>query len=175
MRIHTKEPVLFHTDVRPLDAVGQKLQPLDFVIIDKIPEHYYIDPDFASLIKYGGCYGMVTYNHETPYYFDNKDHLGWISPDGHSVCVVSRRIETGVLLEYDFWLSASTLRKIPFNYLLAAAFVSYPLHLEDVELGPEHLIAEGVEPFEKIKAVLETPYENLVKAHGEVAKLIGVV
>lgn len=176
MRIHTKEPVLFHTEVRPLDVVGQKLQPFDFVIIDKIPEPYYADPDFASLKHYAGCYGMVTYYHDTPYYFDNKDHLGWISPDGISVCVISRRIDAaGVLLESDFWLEASTLTKVPFNYLLAAAFGSYRLYLEDSELGPEDMIVEGVEPFEKIKAVLEAPYETLVKAHDEIAKHLGAI
>jgi hypothetical protein len=173
-RIHTKEPILFHTNVRPQDAFGQKLQPFDFVIIGKIPEPNYMDPDFASLKEYEGCYGMVVYSGDTPYNFGDKNHLGWISPDGQYVCVISRRVEMDTLLAWDFWLPASTLRKIPFNYPLAAAFASYRLFLEDNELGPEFMIVEGTEPFEKIKAVLQAPYNTLVKAHHEIAKLLAV-
>jgi hypothetical protein len=163
----------FHTDVRPLDCKGNKLQPLDFVIIGEIPEYYYAEEGVEALANYSGKYALVTYiDNDSPYYVKEKNWLGWINPRGNQVHVVSRRIGEGKLCEYDFWLDASTLTKIPYNYLLAAAFASYPIVLSDLDLGNHHFVVQGMEQFERIKSILQAPYDTLVKAQNEVAKFL---
>jgi hypothetical protein len=163
----------FHTDVRPLDSKGSKLQPLDFVVIGEIPKYYYADEGTETLVSYSGKYALVTYiDNHSPYYVKEKNWIGWTNPSGSQVHVRSRRICDGKLCEYDFWLDAFTLTKIPYNYLLAAAFASYPIVLDDLNLGNHHFVVQGMEQFERIKEILEAPYDALVKAHNEVAKLL---
>ncbi|MFT3987439.1 hypothetical protein [Aestuariivirga sp.] len=157
----------FHTTLRPLDRNGRLLQPLDLVILGSIPEHYWSDPDFRGLQDYGGKYGMVVYfDRNTPFDFGRKDHLGWVSPDGANVCVLTTKIADDAVYPLEFWLPANTLAKIPYNTFIANLFADYPWLMGDEDGPGDHpFIVRGMEQFEHIERILNTPYEALTAAH----------
>src|SRR5436190_9028072 len=153
----------------PIDKKGQELKPLDLVIVGEIPEHYYsdIDPESAVVLKgYQGKYGLITYFMHEPFYYDNKNHPGWVSGDGSVVYVESHAVNAGHISTYGFWLPPSTLLKIPDNFLIMNVFSDLPWEMTD-ENGPgsKHFIVEGMERFHTIKRILDTPYEVLAVAH----------
>jgi hypothetical protein len=156
----------FHTSLQPLDSAGASLQPLDLVILGQIPNHYFADPAFQSLRLYEGGYGMISYFGGQPYYFDNKNHPGWVSGDGQFVNVRARRIHKDALFSYDFWVPPKSIRKIPMNVLIMSAFADFPLQMSDDDGPGDHpFVVRGMEQFEFVKRVLHSPYEDLVKAH----------
>ena len=157
----------FHTSVRPFDSKHQKLQPLDLVIIDKVPESDYQEEGFEFIKNYEGKYGLITYyTSSEPYYHDDKNHPGWVSPDGSVVCVWSHAINDRAITSWDFWLPPENLTRIPYNFLVMSIFSEFPWQMLDSD-GPSshHFVVEGMEQFAYIKRILETPYEVLVDAH----------
>ncbi|NJO55450.1 MAG: hypothetical protein HC834_02815 [Rhodospirillales bacterium] len=87
---------VYHTNITPLEKNGVALKPLDLVVVDQIPEHFWADPEFRQLKDYAGSYGLVTYYGAgtgpscSPWYFDRKGHPGWVMADGSAVNVLCR-------------------------------------------------------------------------------------
>ena len=164
----------FHTALRPPDANGNPLKPFDLVIIGDIPTYYYDEPGCESLRHYGGKYGLVTYfSDNEPFYYGRKDHPGWVSPDGSVVSILSRRVCEDSICSYDFWLSPTTLRKIPYNSIIMNVFTDLVWQMLDDE-GPSdhHFIVRGMEQFEMIERILNTPYDDLARAHDAAMKFV---
>jgi hypothetical protein len=162
----------FHTELRPVDCAGQKLCPLDLVIINDIPRELYSDEGLENLQGYIGKYGLISYFMNQPFYYGKKDHPGWVSGDGSMISVLTRKISKArtdgrnVVTTWDFWLAPKNLTKIPFNSLVMNIFADYPWQMPDDD-GPSdhHFIVEGMEQYAHIERVLNSPYESLVKAH----------
>jgi hypothetical protein len=156
----------FHTSFRPRDMHGKELQPLDLVIVNEIPPHYYNDPDFAALRDYRGCYGLITYFQSEPFFYGKRDSPGWISADSSEVYVLTHRIHEDAVRSYDFWLPTVNLIKIPYNIPIMSVFSEYPWQMQD-DVGPSShdFVVRGMEQFKQIESVLTTPYTELVKAH----------
>ncbi len=164
---------MYHTNKRPRDKNGNTLKPLDLVILGDIPEHYWVDPGFSSLKKYKGCYGLITYEDRdgivyNPYYLGDKNHPGWVNSEGSVVNVLTRRIDMDneAVASWQFWLPPETLQKIPYNALIMNIFAEYPWQMKE-ENGPSDylFIRKGVEEYQYIKKIMETPYKKLVAAH----------
>lgn len=162
---------MYHTDLRPKDRQGEAISPLDIVIIEEVPQHYWADPLFASLKLYSGCYGLITYAEQEageylPYYMEDKSHPGWVSGDGSVVHVLSRRTEGNAILSWDFWVPPKALRKIPYDCLVMNIFVEYPWQMRN-ESGPGStlFVRDGMPEFDYLSKVMKTPYDLLVRAH----------
>jgi hypothetical protein len=171
---------LYHTDLRPLDCNGVPMKPLDLVVINEIPEHYWLDPDFATLRKYGGCYGLITYSNDggieyPPYFLGNRQHPGWVSGDGGVVNVLSHRVtDERDVATGEFWIPPTSLRKIPFNSLIMNIFVEYPWQMgEEDGPGSTFFVREGIPEYEHIKRILETPRAVLEAAHQAAMAVLG--
>lgn len=163
----------FHTSVRPLDSKNQELRPLDLVIIDKVPECHHQEEGLEFIRNYEGKYGLITYFMGQPYYYDKKDHPGWVSSDGTVVCVWSHAIDDGVITAWDFWLPPENLTRIPYNFLIMNIFAEFPWQMRDTDGPSDHnFVVEGMEQFAQIKAIMETPYETLVDAHNAAAAVL---
>lgn len=166
----------FHTELAPTDKLGQPLKPMDLVIIDEIPDHYWVDsgctdPGLYSLKLYAGCYGLVSYAEQDgveylPFFLGNKKHPGWVNGEGNVVHVRSRRSNGEEILSWDFWLPTTTIRKIPYNCLVMNIFVEYPWQMRN-EGGPGStlFVRDGMPEFDYLSKVMKTPYELLVRAH----------
>jgi hypothetical protein len=167
----------FHTKLRPLDSRGEPLKPLDLVIIEAVPEHYWAETGVESLKEYTGQYGLVTYYgvgpHVEPYHFGRKDHPGWVSGDGGVVNVLTRRIDGDAIASCEFWIPPSDLRKIPFNTLIMNVFVEYPWAMGDTD-GPSDclFIRAPLEEFFRIKTILDAPLHVLQSAHDAAMNVI---
>jgi hypothetical protein len=163
---------LYHTDLRPLDYNGSPMKPLDLVVINEVPKHYWEEPEVADLKKFVGLYGLITYANDgeseySPYFRGNKQHPGWVSGDGGVVNVLSHRItEEHDVMTCEFWIPPTSLRKIPFNSLIMNIFVEYPWQMGEVD-GPSStfFVREGIPEYEHIKRILETPLAVLEAAH----------
>jgi hypothetical protein len=163
----------FHTHVRPLDRNGIAMKPLDLVIIDDIPEWYCTDRETAGLKDYAGQYGLITYFVDEPWYGGLRGYPGWVSPNGESLHVVSRRICDDWVSEFDFSLPPSSVRKIPYNVIISAIFADYPCQMTDDDgPGTHPFIIRGMEQFAFIERVLKTPYEELEKAHSAAIRFL---
>jgi hypothetical protein len=167
----------FHTGLRPLDGRGEPLKPLDLVVIEAVPWHYWAEPETETLKQYAGRYGLITYYgvgpHAEPYYYGKKDHPGWVSGDGGVVNVLTRRVAGDEIASYEFWIPPSDLRKIPFNALIMNVFVEYPWQMRDTD-GPSDslFIREPLEEFSRLKTILETPLHVLQAAHDAAMSII---
>ena len=160
---------------RPVDMHGNLLGPLDLVILGEIPEHYYADSDprtAAVLRSYAGCYGLITFEMNERYRNNNKSHPGWVSGDSSAVYVISHAINDNHISAYDFWLSPTTLRKIPFNYLIMNVFADFPWELIEATGSTSHFVSVGTDKYEIIKSILETPYDTLKRAHDAAAHVL---
>ena len=140
--------------------------PFDLVIIGEIPQHYYADPDFETLKEYGGKYGLITYHAGEPFYYGRKEHPGWTSGDGSHIYVESKRVCDDSICSSGFWLPAITVQKIPFNSLIMNIFSEFVWQMADDE-GPSchFFVVRGMKQFALIERILNTSYEELVKAH----------
>lgn len=167
----------FHTKLRPLDGRGEPLKPLDLVIIDAVPKHYWAEEGLEGLKEYAGRYGLITYYGAgptaEPYYFGKKDHPGWVSADGGVVNVATRRVAGDEIASCEFWIPPSDLRKIPFNALIMNVFVEYPWQMGDTD-GPSDslFIREPLEEFTRLKMILDTPLHVLQLAHDAAMSVI---
>lgn len=155
---------------RPLDAVGAELCPLDLVIIRKVPEHYYADPEFASLEDYKGRFGLVTYSAAgkatEPYYAGRHEHPGWVDGTLSHVNVLSRRISVDEIYSYEFWVPVADLLRIPYNSLIMNIFADYPWEMLEEDGPSSHpFLVRGMPQFAHIEMVMTRPYEDLVAAH----------
>lgn len=170
----------YHTLVKPVDVNGKAIKPLDLVVLGDIPEHNWSDKEFRSLKEYAGCYGLVTYHSfgdrvYEPYYNRNNDHPGWVSGDGKTVFVESRKIdaEKNTVISWGFWMPASSLTLIPYNCLIMNIFVEYPWQMQEAD-GPEDylFIREGIPEFDYLKRLIVTPYQKLVEAHNAAMSIL---
>ena len=164
--------VHYHTQARPRDRHGVYLKPLDLVRIVSIPAHNFSDPDFGYLENYVGCYGLVTYFAKETWYFDKKDHPGWVSGDGKYACVLTRRIDGDRITSWEFWLSEGDVEKLPYNSLIMNVFADYPWQLTNDDGSSEMFIVEGMEEFAHIRKILEAPYHCLVDAHHKAMEVL---
>lgn len=156
----------FHTSLRPVDSGGATLKPLDLVIIGDIPEQYWCDPGFESLRDYEGKFGLVTYHMKQPWYYGKKGVPGWVSPTGDWVNVETRKIDSNSVVCFDFILPPSSLTRIPYNSIIMSIFADYPWRMMDDEGPSDHaFVIRGMQPFAFIERVLNTPYEDLERAH----------
>ena len=165
---------LYHTSLRPGDCNGITLKPLDLVVINRLPEHYWQDPIFANLSEFSGCYGLITYSSEgaegvteyQPYFRGNKEHPGWVSGDGSVVNVLSRRISGESVVSCEFWIPPVDLRKIPFNCLIMNVFAEYPWQMAE-SAGPSSrfFVKRGMPEYDYIKMILQRPHSTLEAAH----------
>jgi hypothetical protein len=163
----------FHTSLRPKDQHGIELQPLDLVIVSEIPTHYYADPDFAALRNYRGCYGLITYFRNEPFFYGEKDNPGWLSSDGSEVYVLTHRMGENAVYSFDFWLPTANLVKIPYNIPIMSIFSEYPWQMPDYNGPSSHdFVVRGMEQFRQIELILNTPHDELVKAHDAVAAVL---
>ncbi len=161
----------FHTELMPHDCNGLLLQPMDLVSIGAIPSHYWSDPEFNSLQNFSGGYGLITYYPGSeiefdPYFQGDKDHPGWVSREAKLVYVLSRRIENAHVATCDFWLPPQSLKKLPFNSIIMNIFAQYPWQMREADgPGSELFVSEGMKQFDYLRAIIQTPYSELVKAH----------
>lgn len=171
---------IYHTDERPRDLYGQKLKPLDLVLIEKIPATYWEEEGCEKIKLFEGCYGIINYwtaeKTHSPFYNGLKGNLAWISKDATWVNVATRRhdAEEECFFSYDFWLPAKELSKIPYNSLIMNLFVEYPWDMQEVD-GPssELFIRKGIPEYEYLKKISETPYKDLVTAHNAAMSGLG--
>jgi hypothetical protein len=162
----------YHTDLRPLDCNGSPLKPLDLVVINEVPKHYWKEPEVAHLKKCAGNYGLITYSSEygeeiQPYILGNKRHPGWVNGDCGVVCVMAHLItDEHDVMTCEFWIPPTSLRKIPFNSLIMNIFVEYPWQMGEVD-GPSStfFVRKGIPEYEHIKRIMETPLAVLEAAH----------
>jgi len=170
--------MLYHTNVRPKDLHGEVLQPLDLVIIGEIPDHYLSDADgeeAAILNSYAGRYGLITYYMNEPFFYDKKDHSGWVNPDGTVVYVRSHTVAGDHISSYGFWLSSKSLQKIPYNPIIMNVFADFPWEMtEDSGPGTKHFIRKGMPWFDRLKDIMETPYSELVLAGDAAMRLLRI-
>lgn len=160
-----------YSAVQPLDHSGNRLKPLDLVIIQEVPKHYWLDPEFSSLRLYRGCYGLITYAEQEageylPYYMGNPLHPGWASGDGSAVHVLARRTDGDVIWSWDAWLPPNTLQRIPYNCILMNIFSEYPWQMrEDDGPGSTLFVRKGIPEFDYLNKIMCAPYSTLLLAH----------
>jgi hypothetical protein len=167
----------YHTHLRPEDSEGNSLKPLDIVIIQEVPEHYWQEPDSRNLREFAGCYGLLNYAIEygegQPYHLDNPDHPGWVSRDGSVVRVVSRCLRQTEIVTCEFWLPPRNLKKIQFNSFVLNIFSEYPWQMrEDDGPGSYFFLKSGLSEFEYLKKIMSTPIHVLNEAHMAAMKII---
>jgi hypothetical protein len=160
----------YHTPIRPLDCHGVPLQPLDLVLINSVPSHYWAEVGTSSLREFEGQYGLITYygsdSEYEPYYLGNRAHPGWVSGDGSVVNVRSRRVADDSIMTADFWIPPAALQRLKFNLLIMNIFVEYPWQMREPD-GPSStlFIRRGMQEFDRLEQLLRVPYVEMVAAH----------
>lgn len=144
---------------------------MDIVRLGSIPSHYWSDLDDDSMRKFAGCYGLVTFYPGAATEYDrffagDRKHLGWVSPDGDLIFVLSRRIEDDRIWTGELWVPSRSVVKLPLNVLILNIFAQYPWQVRDAD-GPgcELFVHNGMQEFDHIKNIIEARYEALVEAH----------
>ncbi|MEZ5901202.1 MAG: hypothetical protein R3D51_17110 [Hyphomicrobiaceae bacterium] len=168
----------FYSNTVPKDRYGSVLKPMDLVILGDIPEHYWKDPEFSDLKEFSGCYGLITYfpangpDHEA-FYHGDPNHPGWVSGDGDTIYVLSRRIADGFVVSYDFWMPTNHITRIPFNSLIMNIFSQLPWQIAE-DGATKLFVSKGLREFDYIEKLMGLPYERLVLAHAAAMSLIEV-
>lgn len=168
---------MYHTNLMPLDSRGATLKPLDIVIINSVPSHYWVDHEFSHLKDFEGSYGLITYAGDgvevEPYFNGDKNHPGWVSANGSVVHVLSRRAVGDEIITWDFWIPPGNLKKLPFNTMIMNIFVEYPWQMRcDDGPGSILFIRKGLKEFDFIKIICEAPLDLLEKAHSAAMEIL---
>lgn len=171
---------------RPADCHGTVLCAYDIVQLLRLPDWEWSDIDSketkAAFQDHKPCYGLVTYARRP----DRDGWRRWHGPDGH-IFIEVVKITGLVATAYGSVVPSSYVERLPYNGIIMNIFANYDWQIgwdtiykpEDIQewtpRSPEAIeeaVTSGTKAFEVIKAILYTPYETLLAAHNEAAKII---
>jgi len=172
---------------QPADCHGAPLSAFDIVRLLRLPDWGRLNADSdvtkAAFQDHKSCYGLVTYSRRP----DRDGWRRWHGPDNH-VFIEVVKITGLVVTAYGFVVPSSYVERLPYNAIIMNIFADFDWHsgwdtifkAEDIQKWTprlpeviEEAVTSGTKAFEVIKAILETPYETLLAAHDEAAKIIG--
>lgn len=171
---------------RPVDCHGHALSAFDIVRLLRLPDYIWADADTeqirAAYQGYIQCYGLVRY---ARYHSPDGGRI-WYGPNSH-ILVELVKIAGDVATAYEFVVPPDCVERIPYNALIMSIFgnFSWQIHWEALSTDgglqawnprpPEETkwpVSRGTRMYGLVKAIYDTPYETLVAAHNEAAKLV---
>ena len=170
----------------PTDCQGSTLGAYDIVRLLRLPDWEWSAADSeetkAAFQDHKPCYGFITYALR-------PDHDGWRrwhGPDSH-IFIEVVKITGLVATAYGFVVPSSYVERLPYNSIIMNIFANYDWQIgwdtdykpEDIQKWTPHppealeaAVTSETKAFEVIKTILHTPYEKLLAAHDEAAKII---
>ena len=174
---------------RPADFHGAALGALDIVRLLRLPDWQWSDTDGeetkAAFQDHKPCYGLVKYARRP----DRDGWQNWHGPNGH-IFIEVVKIAGSRATAYGFVVPSSYVERLPYNSIIMNIFANFDWESgwdaiytpEDIQKWtprpPEAIewaVTKGTKAFEAIETIIQAPYEKLVAAHNEAAKLIAAL
>ena len=163
---------------RPRDCNGTVLSAFDIVRIMYLPDYIFADADTQELRDtykgYEHCYAIIKYAR----YPDQDGWRRWYGNNGLILVEATKATELFITV-YEFVIPPQCVERLPFNSVIMNLFVNFDwqIHWDASTVGkkqewdihhPDKVIMpikKGTAPYNRLNAIINTPYDELILAH----------